>query len=160
MNKTQVDQNILAPVVKSVSVRLPVEAAFSLFTEKINQWWPLKTHSVWGNDAMSCHIEGWVGGRFYEVNLDGLQSDWGVVREWEPPHKVVFSFNPGRSPATAQQVEVLFQPEANGTRVTLTHTGWELLGENASKMRDNYEQGWNGVLNQYVICTASGGVEL
>ena len=35
MNSTQSTQNILAPVIKSVFVRLPVEAAFRLFFEDI-----------------------------------------------------------------------------------------------------------------------------
>ena len=99
---------------------------------------------------------GRVGGRFYEVNRDGLQSDWGQVRVWEPPRRVVFSFNPGRSPDTAEQVEVTFQPDGGGTRVTLTHSEWELFGPRARELRDNYDHGWNTVLNRFISYADSG----
>ena len=150
MNSTQSTQNILAPVIKSVFVRLPVEAAFRLFFEDINSWWPLASHSVGGSKTVSCHLEQRVGGRFYEIQEDGVQSDWGQVLIWEPPQRVVFTMHPGRAPNLATQVEVNFQPEADGTRLTLTHTKWEQSGERAAAMRENYESGWDHVLGKYL----------
>jgi hypothetical protein len=47
-------------------------------------------------------------------------------------------------------VEVVFAPEAGGTRVTLTHAGWELLGDRSEKMRSNYDAGWDFVLQHFV----------
>jgi len=149
MNQMQSTQELLAPVVKTVKINLPVDAAFRLFTKDVNRWWPLATHSVFGNEAVSCTLEGRAGGRFYEVHRDGRQSEWGQVRVWEPPHRVIFTMHPGRSPDTAQEVEVNFQEEADGTRVTLTHRGWENLGEQAQVMRGRYDQGWETVLGQY-----------
>jgi len=141
----------LAPVVKSVVIALPPEAAFRLFTDDATRWWPLPTHSVFGDDAAACRLEGWIGGRFYEIHRDGQQqSEWGRVLSWEPPRRFVFSFYPGREPSTAQHVEVIFAPDAAGTRVTLTHTGWELLGDRSDKMRSNYDTGWDFVLQHYV----------
>ena len=140
----------IAPVVKSVVVGLPPEAAFRLFTADATKWWPLATHSVFGDDAASCHLEGWVGGRFYEVHRDGAQqSEWGRVLEWEPPERVRFSFHPGRAPLTAQEVEVFFAPAAAGTRVTLTHRGWEALGDRSEKTRAGYDAGWEFVLAHF-----------
>jgi hypothetical protein len=37
-----------------------------------------------------------------------------------------------------------------GTEVTLTHSGWETLGEEGPKTRDGYDGGWNGVLAEFV----------
>lgn len=151
MSDAPTTQAAVAPVVKSVAVALPPESAFRLFTDDATQWWPLPTHSVFGDDAATCHLEGYAGGRFYEVHRDGVQqSEWGRVLTWEPPQRVVFSFYPGRSPLTAQEVEVFFQPEGAGTRVTLTHRGWEQLDERGEKMRANYDEGWDFVLGHYL----------
>lgn len=155
MDQIQAVQELLAPVVKTVKVNLPVDAAFRLFTEEINGWWPLVTHSVFGDEAVSCTLEGHAGGRFYEVHRDGRQSEWGQVQVWEPPHRVVFTMHPGRTPDTAQEVEVAFQGEVGGTRVTLTHRGWENLGEQAQVMRGRYDHGWEVVLGQYAGYRAS-----
>lgn len=98
---------------------------------------------------MSCTLEGRAGGRFYEVHRDGQQSEWGRVQVWEPLERVVFTMHPGRTPDTAQEVEVAFVSEAGGTRVTLSHWGLENLGEQAQVMRGRYDQGWETVLGQY-----------
>lgn len=80
--------------------------------------------------------------------------DWGQVLAWEPAERVVFTLHPGRTPEYATEVEVLFQPEGSGTRVTLTHRGWEriagLLGESAEMEYRGYEGGWDHILNRYV----------
>lgn len=47
---------VLEPVVKSVSVPLPVDKAFHLFTEGYARWWPLITHSVGLERALSCTL--------------------------------------------------------------------------------------------------------
>jgi uncharacterized protein YndB with AHSA1/START domain len=143
-------QEAIAPVVKSIVVPLPVEAAFRLFTEQVGHWWPLETHSVFGEEAVSCILEGKVGGRFYEVHKDRRQSDWGKILVWEPPHRLMLSFHPGRAPDSAQEVEITFREEGTGTRLTLTHRDWERLGERGQTMRDNYDSGWDSVLGKYV----------
>ena len=154
MNRIEPSQKVLSPVKKSVAVGLPVEAAFRLFTEGIDQWWPLATHSVGGEDAEAVYLEGLVGGRIYEVLKDHSQSEWGRVLAWEPPERLVFSWYPGRTPSTAQEVEVTFSPEAGGTRIELIHRGWELLGGRAQAMRNAYDSGWVEVLGKYAAFTA------
>jgi uncharacterized protein YndB with AHSA1/START domain len=142
----------VAPVVKSLVVGLPVEAAFRLFTVDANRWWPLATHSVFGEAAAECHLQGWLDGRFYEVHRDGAQqAEWGRVLAWEPPRRLLFSFYPGHEPDPAQQVEVVFEPEADGTRVTLTHRGWERLGGQQAMLHARYDEGWAFLLNQYSL---------
>jgi hypothetical protein len=52
---------------------------------------------------------------------------------------------------------VRFLPEAGGTRVELTHTGWEALGDLAADYRTGYESGWVGVLELFAgAATATG----
>jgi hypothetical protein len=139
----------LEPVRKQLKVSLPVEASFRLFTEGIGRWWPLATHSVGEDQAETCFLEGWVGGRIVEVIKDGRQVEWGKVTVWEPFQRVSFHWYPGRALDTAQEVTVTFREVQGGTLVGLVHTGWETLGERALVVRQGYESGWEVVLAKY-----------
>jgi uncharacterized protein YndB with AHSA1/START domain len=148
-------QDSILPVTKSFVVQLPIAAAFRLFTAEIGRWWPLSTHSVFGNAATTCVIEEQVGGRIYEVDADGNRAEWGRILAWDPPARFVCSWYPGRDSDTGQELEVAFQAEADGTHVTLVHTGWERLGAMGPAARTRYEQGWNSVLQRYIELTAA-----
>ena len=141
----------IEPVEKQIKVGLNQEAAFRLFTEGLNKWWPLATHSVGEEQAKTCVFEGHVGGRIYEVMKDGNQSEWGKVLAWEPFEKVVFTWYPSRTSETAQEVTVTFREIPGGTQVELVHTGWEMLGEKAQSGREGYDFGWDFVLANYII---------
>lgn len=133
---------------KTVIVNLPLGAAFRLFTAEINRWWPLELHSVFGDDAVSCSMDCKIGGRIIEQHKDGRETEWGTILTWEPPNRLVFSMYPGRSADTATEVEVAFETyPMGGTRVTLTHRGWENYG--GWKLRENYNTGWDTVLGKY-----------
>jgi hypothetical protein len=157
MDKVESAHEVIAPVVKTIRVNLAVEAAFRLFTEEISRWWPLASHSVGGDDAETCILEGKVGGRFYEVQKDGAQSDWGRVFVWEPPHKVSFTMYPGKTPEFATKVEVSFaESEFGGTTVALIHRGWERFGERGLAQRNNYDGGWDTVLEKFISFAQPG----
>jgi uncharacterized protein YndB with AHSA1/START domain len=141
---------MIEPVRKSVVVRCTVAEAFRLFTEEIESWWPLATHSVGLEGAVGCFFEGHEGGRIYETDGDGAIHLWGMVTVWEPPARVVFSWHPGRDAATAQEVELRFGKTEDGTLVELEHRDWEVLGEKAAETRSGYDQGWVLVLDRYV----------
>ena len=146
----------IEPVRKEIKVSLPMQKAFELFTAGIGKWWPLLTHSVGEEQAETCFFERWVGGRIVEVLKDGSQSEWGRVLTWEPFHKLSFSWYPGRTPDTAQEVTVTFSEIPGGSRVELVHVGWETLGMAAQARRDGYDTGWELVLAKYVIEAANG----
>lgn len=150
MNEGPALTDVFAPVRKQINVSLPVETAFELFTDRMGRWWPLDTHSVGLSLTRTCIFEGRVGGRIYEIMQDGRQADWGRVLTWELNRRIVFSWHPGRAAETAQQVSITFTPNANGTLVELTHTGWEALGDVARKTRESYQTGWDYVLASYV----------
>jgi len=140
----------IEPVRKTVEVGCTVAEAFRLFTDEIDSWWPLATHSIGEADAEACYFEGREGGRIYESDADGSIHLWGTVTAWEPPARVIFTWHPGRDASTAQEVELRFSESADGTRVDLEHRGWEILGDRAVATRDAYEGGWVGVLERYV----------
>jgi uncharacterized protein YndB with AHSA1/START domain len=131
---------------KSVTVPLPVEEAFDLFTERIGSWWTMRTHSLGGEQAQTAVLEGKVDGRLYERQADGTEADWGRVIVFEPPHRLVLAWDL----KAGTEVEVRFTRDAESTRVDLEHRGWERLGEEADQWFRSYEAGWPTVLNGYV----------
>ncbi len=136
----------LEPLRKSITVPWGVEAAFRRFTAEMAKWWPLRSHSVAGEKALSCVFEGHVGGKIYEVSRDGGRFEWGTVLAWEPPHRVEFTWHPGENSSTAQRVELRFSAAADGTRLDLTQSGWENSGRDPKRLRRAYGIGWAYVL--------------
>jgi hypothetical protein len=141
----------VAPITKSVVVPRTPEDAFRLFTEAIATWWPLGGgHSIYGERSKSVALESRVGGRLYEVSTDGEEGLWGTVTVWEPPHRFVCTWHPGRNAETAQELEVRFLPEGEGTQVHLEHRDWE----RAPEKRRGYDEGWDIVLGRYAEAAA------
>lgn len=143
----------IAPVTKTVTVNQPPEEAFRIFTDGIATWWPLATHSTYGDRATTVVLEGRAGGRLYEVSDEGKDADWGTVTVWEPPHRLVCEWRlpPGNPIAT--ELELRFLPEGEGTRVELEHRGWERHRDRAQELRDRYVPGWEAVLGRYVAAS-------
>ena len=109
------------PIRQSVHVDCPIEDAFRLFVDGFTDWWPLAWYSMSGEEAAACRLEPWVGGRLFEQTRSGEEREWGSVTAWDRPRRVEFTWNPGT-------VEIEFFVEADGTRVTLIHRGWDAAG--------------------------------
>ena len=138
----------LPPVELAIRVRSNVDEAFRLFTEEISTWWPMQTHSLSEEKTKQVIFEGRVGGEIFELTTDGQRHVWGTVLVWEPPHRIVYTWHPGRTPETQQEVEMSFRATDEGTEVALLHRNWETLGEEAETTRDGYLNGWNVVFCQ------------
>jgi uncharacterized protein YndB with AHSA1/START domain len=134
----------------SVTVALPRREAFRLFTERVATWWPLESHSVFGDEATGLQLEPHVGGRFYETTDDGRTSEWGAVTEWQPDERLALTWYPGQSPEHATQLSISFHEVSGGTRLDLVHTGWDARGADALKIAKNYQVGWEIVLGRYI----------
>lgn len=139
----------LPPIDRSVDVSWSPEEAFDRFTARFAQWWPKATHSIGGPNVKDIFFETRVGGRIYEQHIDGRRFQWGVVTEFDPPHRVRFSWHPSRDESTAQDVVVTFEPRACGTHVRLVSSGWERWGKGAAKARKGYDMGWSYILNDW-----------
>lgn len=116
------------PIRQSVHVDCPIDDAFRLFTESFGEWWPLAA-------GAKPEIEPWEGGKVFERAPSGEERDWGTVLVWDPPRRVEFTWHhfawhPRESrDDDGQTVNVEFSVEADGTRVMLTHRGWQRSGE-------------------------------
>ena len=147
-------QTSLEPVVKTITVHCPQDRAFEVFTTGIGSWWPVRTHSIAADDdtspAIDTRIEPREGGRCYEVRSDGSEADWGRVLAWEPPSRLAVSWHPSLRPGPSTEWDVVFTAEGpEHTRVVLTHTGWERLGDGGPATRESYDAGWDPVLARY-----------
>jgi len=135
----------------AVTVAVPVETAFRVFTEEVGSWWPLRTKSVGQEEAEDLVIEPREGGRVYERVRGGQEHLWGDILVWKPPHRLAFTWHPGRGHETSQEVEVRFTASSDGTVVELEHRGWDRLVATADEIPDHYVSGWDEVLGRFAL---------
>jgi uncharacterized protein YndB with AHSA1/START domain len=145
----------IAPVRKSIRVRLEPAAAFDLFTRQLARWWPLAQHSCAGADAVDVEFEPRAGGTVFERTRAGERHVWGTLLDWEPPHRFAMTWHPGVEPAKATRLAVEFVAARDGgTEVNLVHDRWEARDESA---RRSYDGGWEGVLARFVAAAEEEG---
>ena len=136
------------PVVKSLTVPLDSDRAFRLFTEEMADWWPLNKHSMsanTGETAQTVTVPKDLGAQVLEVKPDGTTTPWGRVTEFEPGKSFGMRWHVGRPEDQATHVRVTFDVVADGTKITLIHDNWQVLGNEATAMRENYQNGWDFV---------------
>lgn len=144
-----------APVDKTITVAATPERAFQVFTVEMSSWWPLVSHHIGKADAAAVVFEPFAGGRVYEQGVDGSECNWGRVLVWEPPARVVYTFDISHEwqadPSIGTEVEVRFTPVPGGTRVDLQHRLLERYGEHADRMREGFDGsgGWTSLLATY-----------
>ena len=139
----------LPPIHREILVDAPPDVAFSLFTSKIGDWWPLAGLSVFGAGATVA----FENGALVERSPDGQAAEWGQVTSWLPPGELSMTWHPGRDTLAASQVTVTFRAAGQQTLVVLEHTGWDVFADPAAA-RAEYEQGWPEVLRLYQQFTA------
>ena len=147
----------IAPVRKSVHVPVPPAEAFRIFTADIDRWWP-KEHGLDGPVVRSV-IEPFTGGRWYAEYSSGSEITNGHVLAWEPPGRVMFSWeisaewksDPDSS--VASEVEVRFLPRDGGTQVELEHRRFHRM-VGGDKMRAGVDGGWSKILDLYAAMFA------
>ena len=143
----------IAPVRYSVTVPIPADQAFTLFTEGFNTWWI--GHHIGQADMAEAVLEPREGGRWYERDVDGSESDWGTVLTFQPPERLVVTwqidshlqFDPDR----ASEVEVLFAEKDGHTQVDLEHRYLERHGKGADVVARyvSGEGGWTPIMEGY-----------
>ena len=137
---------------QSCTVPVSVQQAFDLFTAKLSNWWPVKSHSLsaaTGDAPAALEWEPGVQGRIVETLQDGSRTVWGHVTLWEPPHRLGIDWYVGRGPDEATQVTVTFESAPGGTRVSVLHDGFEALGDKGPSIAENYRSGWIPVLEAF-----------
>ncbi len=147
------------PITKTIDVPCIPERAFDIFVNRIASWWPLDGHAASaaaGKAALAVTIEPKVGGAVFETMFDGNRNEWGEVLVFEEGARFAMTWHPGNNADSPTRVDVEFEPSENGgTTVTLTHSGWEIWGEDAADRRENYNSGWDFVLGSCYVPAAT-----
>lgn len=143
-------------VQKVVRVQAPAAVAWRVFTEKMGTWWPLAHYKIGKANAVDAVIEPYVGGRWYERGDDGSTCDWGRVLSWDPPSRLVLSWDISADwqpdPTLKTEIEVRFIADGdNVTRVELEHRHLDRYGSRRDEMRRTFdtEGDWGRLLASF-----------
>ena len=124
------------PIRATVTVRSDPSRAFELFTAQMGKWWPLESYSRAVNEfehedvgVSELMFEARMGGSIEERMTDGRVLPWGEVLAWQPPKRVVLSWQPHSLPEPPTEIEVTFAAHEDGTLIEVEHRGWEQLSE-------------------------------
>ena len=146
---------------KVVSVQAPQAVAWRVFTEKIGAWWPLAYYKIGKAPAVDALIEPRVWGRWYERGEDGSMCQWGSVLVWEPPSRLVLSWDIGADwkydPTLKTEIEVRFNADgSNRTSVELEHRRLDRYGVYRDQMRRIFdtEGDWGKLLEMFARVAA------
>ena len=140
-----------------VIVDAPLERAFSVFTEGFGRFKPPE-HNMLAVEIAETVFEARVGGHLYDRGVDGSECRWARVLAYEPPQRVVFSWDISpqwqleSDPEKTSEVEVRFIPEApERTRVELEHRNLERHGEGWEGEREGVAgaDGWPLYLQRF-----------
>jgi uncharacterized protein YndB with AHSA1/START domain len=146
-----------AVVQRSVVVDAPLEKAFATFTERLGDFKPPE-HNMLGEPIAQTVFEPRVGGHIYDRGVNGGECRWARVLAFDPPNRVVFSWDISprwqleSDPENTSEVEVRFLPEGTGrTRVELEHRNLDRHGPGWESARDAVEgaDGWPLYLDRF-----------
>jgi uncharacterized protein YndB with AHSA1/START domain len=140
-----------------VVVEAPIDRAFSVFTNDFGAFKP-REHNMLAVDIAETIFEPHAGGHLYDRGVDGSECRWARVLAYEPPDRVVISWDITpqwqieTDPGKTSEVEVQFIAETpERTRVVLEHRnldrhleGWEAVRESVDS-----ESGWPLYLQRY-----------
>jgi uncharacterized protein YndB with AHSA1/START domain len=147
---------------RGIVVNAPIADAFKAFTERFGDFKP-REHNMLPAAIVETVFEPRVGGRVYDRGVDGSECQWARVLVFEPPDRVVFSWdiNPRwqieSNPALTSEVEVRFFAETSQrTRVELEHRNLDRHGAGWESVRDGVDSdgGWPLYLQRYAALFA------
>ena len=150
-------QDTAAVVRRDIVVGVPIEQAFTLFTERFGDFKPPE-HNLLAVPIAETVFEPRVGGHIVDRGTDGSECRWARVLAYEPPTRVVFSWDIGPTwqlesdPDHASEVEVRWVAEASDrTRVELEHRHLDRHGPGWESVRDGIadDAGWTLYLKRY-----------
>ncbi len=157
-------QTDLAVVRRQIVVEAPVDRAFAVFTGRFGDFKPPE-HNLLGAPIAETVFEARIGGSIVDRAVDGSEYRWARILAYEPPDRVVFSWEIGpqwqieNNPELTSEVEVRFFTEGpQRTRVELEHRhldrhgpGWQSLTEGIDGV-----EGWPLYLSRYAALFAQG----
>jgi uncharacterized protein YndB with AHSA1/START domain len=146
---------------KTIVVETSQARAFKVFTERLDRWWP-REYKIGATAMKRAVMETKSGGRWYEIGEDGAECNWGRVVAYEPPARVLLTWQINAQWQADEKVltelEVKFIAEGEKrTRVELEHRHLERLGPGAEEIKKTFDSefGWAGILERFKAETAN-----
>jgi uncharacterized protein YndB with AHSA1/START domain len=149
---------------RQVVVDAPLERAFAVFTERFGDIKPPE-HNLLRSPIAETVFEPKVGGHIYDRAVDGSECRWARVLAFEPPDRVVFSWDISpqwqieSDPDNTSEVEVRFIAESpTRTRIELEHRHLDRHGPSWPAVRDGvgHDEGWPLYLTRYAALFSEG----
>ena len=146
----------------SIVVDAPVGRAFQVFTADFGRFKPAD-HNMLGVEIAETVFEPRIGGYLFDRGVDGSECRWARVLAYEPPHRVVLSWDISpqwqveTDPTKTSEWEVRFVAETpERTRVEIEHRNLDRHGEGWEAVRDGvgHDQGWPLYLSRYAAVVA------
>lgn len=150
-------QGPVTAVTHSIVVDAPIDTAFDVFTGQFDRIKP-REHNLLSVEIAETVFERRVGGHLYDRGIDGSECRWARVLEYEPPRRVVISWDisPRWQLETdlekTSEVEVQFVAEGdNRTRVRVEHRHLDRHGDGSDTLRDALAggDGWPLYLDRF-----------
>jgi uncharacterized protein YndB with AHSA1/START domain len=144
-------------ILKHVVVDAPIARAFEVFTARFGDFKP-REHNLLSAPITETVFEPHVGGHIIDRAEDGSECRWARVLAFEPPTRVVFSWDIGPTwqvetdPGKTSEVEVTFVAETDTrTRVNLEHRQLHRHGPGWESVRGSVDSqgGWPLYLERY-----------
>jgi len=141
---------------RQIVVQAPIEQAFTAFTERFGDFKPPE-HNMLGVPISETVFDPKVGGHITDRGADGSECRWATVRAYEPPTRVVFSWNISpqwqieTDPDNTSEVEVQFIAELEHRHLDRHGPGWESVRDGVA-----HDQGWPLYLNRYAALFPAG----
>ena len=141
----------------SIVVEAPIERAFLVFTKDFGRFKPPE-HNLLQVEIAETVFESHVGGNIYDRGVDGSECRWARVLAYEPPNRVVFSWDisPHWQIETdhdkTSEVEVRFIAEGpDRTRLEIEHRNLDRHGDGWEAAREGVhgDQGWPLYLQRF-----------
>jgi uncharacterized protein YndB with AHSA1/START domain len=150
-------QTDTATIRRQIAVDAPIDRAFAVFTERFGDFKPPE-HNLLAAPIAETVFEPRVGGNIIDRAADGSECRWARILAYDPPDRVVFSWDIGpqwrveTDPALTSEVEVRFIAETpDRTRLELEHRhidrhgpGWESVSDGVAD-----DAGWPLYLDRY-----------
>lgn len=146
-----------AVVRRQIVVNAPIDRAFATFVDRFGDFKP-KEHNLLASPLTTTTFEPKVGGNIYDIAEDGSECRWARILAYEPPDRVVFSWDISpywqleTDPGHASEVEVCFVGESSErTCVELVHRNLERHGDGWQGVHDGVadDAGWTLYLARY-----------
>jgi uncharacterized protein YndB with AHSA1/START domain len=149
---------------RQIVVPAPIEQAFAVFTQRFGDFKPPE-HNLLGAPIVETTFEPEVGGHIVDRAADGTECRWARILAYDPPDRVVFSWDISprwsieADPEQTSEVEVMFIAESpSSTRLELEHRlldrhgpGWEAVLDGVDG-----DEGWPLYLTRYAALFTKG----